>query len=381
MVRAMGALERGRLQLTKQSEDGVTYAAKIDKAEARIDWNRPAHAVLRHIHGLSPFPGAWCEMPIEGEPVRVKILRCEMVRSFGRAGRIARRAAHGRLRARRDPDPRIAARRQAADEGRGVSARHAAQAAAAARLMPRYKLIIEYDGGPFCGWQMQDNGASVQGALETAVKAICGEQVRVHGAGRTDAGVHALGQVAHCDIDKAVRAGPAARRPQRASAAASDRRAVSAEIVPDDFRGAVLGEEAALPLSHQQPPRQSRARHRPCLAAAAAARHRCDAPRRAAAGRQARLHDLSRHRMPGQVAGEDARSARRRAGTATRSISSPRRARSCTARCARWWARWSGSARAAGAPTILQQALAARNRAACGPVAPPDGLYLVRVDY
>ena len=66
MVRAIGALERGRLQLTKQSEEGVTYAAKIDKAEARIDWNRPARAVLRHIHGLSPFPGAWCEMPIDG---------------------------------------------------------------------------------------------------------------------------------------------------------------------------------------------------------------------------------------------------------------------------------------------------------------------------
>jgi methionyl-tRNA formyltransferase len=76
MVRAIGALERGMLQLTKQSEVGVSYAAKIDKAKARIDWSRPARAVLRHIHGLSPFPGAWCEMPIEGQPVRVKILRC-----------------------------------------------------------------------------------------------------------------------------------------------------------------------------------------------------------------------------------------------------------------------------------------------------------------
>src|SRR5882757_9991473 len=78
MVRAMGALERGSLRLTKQNEDGVTYAAKIDKAEARIDWNRPAHAVLRHIHGLSPFPGAWCEAVIDGEQARVKILRCAM---------------------------------------------------------------------------------------------------------------------------------------------------------------------------------------------------------------------------------------------------------------------------------------------------------------
>jgi methionyl-tRNA formyltransferase len=88
MARAMDALERGKLQLTRQSDHGVTYAAKIDKAEARIDWNRPARAVLRHIHGLSPFPGAWCEMPIEGAPVRVKILRCEMTHGSGAAGEL-----------------------------------------------------------------------------------------------------------------------------------------------------------------------------------------------------------------------------------------------------------------------------------------------------
>ena len=86
MVRAMGALERGQLRLTKQSAQGVTYAVKIDKAEARIDWDRSARAVLRHIHGLSPFPGAWCEVPLEGEPVRLKVLRCELAKGEGRPG-------------------------------------------------------------------------------------------------------------------------------------------------------------------------------------------------------------------------------------------------------------------------------------------------------
>jgi methionyl-tRNA formyltransferase len=85
MVRAMGALEKGALQLRKQSEDGVTYATKIEKAEARIDWNKPARAALRHIHGLSPFPGAWSELG-EGDAARVKILRCELAKGFGAPG-------------------------------------------------------------------------------------------------------------------------------------------------------------------------------------------------------------------------------------------------------------------------------------------------------
>ena len=86
MVRAMAGLERGALQLTKQSEAGVTYAAKIEKAEAKIDWSKPAHAVLRHIHGLSPFPGAWSEVSVDGEAVRVKIMRCEPAKGTGAPG-------------------------------------------------------------------------------------------------------------------------------------------------------------------------------------------------------------------------------------------------------------------------------------------------------
>jgi methionyl-tRNA formyltransferase len=88
MVRAIAALERGSLQLVKQSEEGVTYAAKIEKAEARIDWSKPAREVLRHIHGLSPFPGAWSEIVGGGEAARVKILRCELAKGSGAPGSV-----------------------------------------------------------------------------------------------------------------------------------------------------------------------------------------------------------------------------------------------------------------------------------------------------
>lgn len=68
--------------------------------------------------------------------------------------------------------------------------------------MPRYKLTIEYDGTPFVGWQIQDNGLSVQGVLQTAFERFSGETVKTTAAGRTDAGVHASGQVVHADLTK-----------------------------------------------------------------------------------------------------------------------------------------------------------------------------------
>ncbi|MGH6880310.1 tRNA pseudouridine(38-40) synthase TruA [Hypericibacter sp.] len=68
--------------------------------------------------------------------------------------------------------------------------------------MTRYKLTLEYDGGPFVGWQRQSNGLSVQEALEEAIFAFCGERPNLFAAGRTDAGVHARGQVAHVDLQR-----------------------------------------------------------------------------------------------------------------------------------------------------------------------------------
>lgn len=68
--------------------------------------------------------------------------------------------------------------------------------------MPRYKLIVEYDGGEFVGWQRQDNGVSIQESIENAVTAFCAEKVTVHSAGRTDAGVHAVAMAAHIELEE-----------------------------------------------------------------------------------------------------------------------------------------------------------------------------------
>lgn len=100
--------------------------------------------------------------------------------------------------------------------------------------MPRYKLTVEYDGTPFVGWQRQANGPSVQGELERAAAALCGSPTAMRGAGRTDAGVHATGQVAHCDFAKPYRC-DTVRDALNAHLRPAPVAVVAAASVPDSF--------------------------------------------------------------------------------------------------------------------------------------------------
>jgi len=88
MVEAMARLERGELPLTPQPAEGATYAKKIDKAESRIDWTRPAADVHNTTRALSPFPGAWCEIEVSGKPERLKVLRTTRSDGAGQPGKI-----------------------------------------------------------------------------------------------------------------------------------------------------------------------------------------------------------------------------------------------------------------------------------------------------
>jgi tRNA pseudouridine38-40 synthase len=244
--------------------------------------------------------------------------------------------------------------------------------------MPRYKLLIEYDGTPFSGWQIQDNAPTVQGAMEAAVKAICGEQVRVHGSGRTDAGVHALGQVAHCDIEKPFPPGRL-RDGLNAHLRPHPIGVLSAEIVAGDFearfsakkrqyRYRITNSRANLALDIK---RSWRVPRHPI-------RTRCTS--RAAAARQARFHDLRdtecQAKSPEKTLDQlDVV----RQGDEVSILTSARSFLHSQVRSMVGSLVWVGEGR--WSADDLAAALAARNRAACGPVAPPDGLYLVRVEY
>jgi len=245
--------------------------------------------------------------------------------------------------------------------------------------MPRYRLTLEYDGAPFVGWQAQANGPSVQAALEAAVHAFAGEEVRVTGAGRTDTGVHATGQVAHLDL---ARDWPAdtVRDALNAHLWPQPVAVLEAQRTDDEFhaRFSAVGRAYLFRiLDRRPPPALLRARvwhvrkplNAEAMAAAAAAlvgRHDFTTFRDAAcqANSPERTLDVAEVRREGEEIHLrfEARSFLHR------------QVRSMTGTLAEVGAgRW--------ATDDVAAALAARDRSACGPVAPPEGLYLTRVVY
>lgn len=245
--------------------------------------------------------------------------------------------------------------------------------------MPRYKLIIEYDGSPYCGWQVQDNGRSVQGALEDAVKAICSESIRVHGAGRTDAGVHALAQVAHLDMPKAFPPGRL-RDGLNAHLRPNPIGVLAADIVPDTFEARF----SAIKRHY----RYRIVNRRANLAIDAGRVWRVPKPLDAAAMHEAAQRLLGKHDFTTFRDTEcQAKSPEKtldqldvsRDGDDVTIVTSARSFLHSQVRSMVGSLVWVGEGR--WSADDMQRALEARNRQACGPVAPPDGLYLVRVDY
>ncbi len=245
--------------------------------------------------------------------------------------------------------------------------------------MPRYKLTIEYDGTPFAGWQWQDDAPTVQRVLTDAFAALCGHAVRVAGAGRTDAGVHALGQVAHVDLakdwrtDKVRDAINAHLRPHPVAILAAER-------VADDFDARFSARKRHYLYRI--------ANRRPDLALDRLRAWRI--PRRlnadamhAAAQRLVGKHDFTTFRSTECQAKSPVKTLDRldvnREGdeivvrTSARSFLH-NQVRSMVGSLAQVGdGKWSAD--------DLGDALAAKERARCGTVAPPEGLYLVKVDY
>ena len=245
--------------------------------------------------------------------------------------------------------------------------------------MPRYKLTIEYDGRPFVGWQIQDNGPSVQGVLAAAIAAFSGEEVSAQGAGRTDAGVHALAQVAHVDLAKdwdedTVRdALNAHLRPHPVAVLRAERVAETFDArfsaIRRHYRYRIVNRRADLALERGRAWRIAKPLD-------SAAMH-------AAAQRLVGRHDFTTFR-----------NAECQAKSPVKTLDRLDVARSAdeidVVTCARSFLH-SQVRSMVGALALVGEgkwtaddvtvALEKRDRAACAPVAPPDGLYLMQVDY
>lgn len=245
--------------------------------------------------------------------------------------------------------------------------------------MPRYRATIEYDGTPFVGWQIQDNGPSVQGRLAEALQAFSGEAVIPSGAGRTDAGVHALGQVAHFDLARDWPAGTV-RDALNAHLRPHPVAVVECAVVPDDFDARfsasarhylyrIVDRRAPLALDRDRAWQVPRALD-------AAAMHE-------AAQLLVGRHDFTTFRSVQCQAKSPVKTLDRLdVSRVAAEIHITAAARSFLHHQVRSIA---GSLKLVGegkwSARDLGNALDACDRSGCGAVAPPHGLYLVKVDY
>ena len=247
--------------------------------------------------------------------------------------------------------------------------------------MARYKLTIEYEGTPYVGWQRQNNGHSVQGVIEAAGKKFCGQDLSVRGAGRTDAGVHAFGQVAHVDFEKPWPADTVRNAINSYLGQAGERVVIlSAEAVDDTFdaRFSATRRHYLYRIINRRVP-LALERNRALWVAKtldAGAMHE-------AAQRLVGRHDFTTFRSVHCQARNPVRTLDRldvvRNGELIEIFAS---AQSFLHNQIRSFA---GTLRMVGegdwSADDVQSALEARERAACGPVAGPEGLYFMQVEY
>ncbi|WFU47901.1 tRNA pseudouridine(38-40) synthase TruA [Sinorhizobium terangae] len=247
--------------------------------------------------------------------------------------------------------------------------------------MPRYRLTVEYDGSDYVGWQRQENGPSVQGAIEKAILSLTGETVSVRGAGRTDSGVHAMGQVAHADLTREWKTHTLRNALNAHLTLAGERVSIldALEAPPDfDARFSAVRRHYLYRIISRRSPLALEARRAWWVPKTLdhEAMH-------VAAQRLVGHHDFTTFRSAHCQATSPLRTLDRLDVTRAGDLIEIRAtAQSFLHNQIRSFA---GSLKLVGegkwTPDDLQAALEARDRKACGPVAPPDGLYFMQVDY
>lgn len=247
--------------------------------------------------------------------------------------------------------------------------------------MPRYRLLVEYDGGPYVGWQRQDNGPSAQGALEKAVLSLTGETVSIRGAGRTDSGVHALGQVAHLDLARPWREEKLRNALNAHLTLAAERVSVLAvAAVPDSFdaRFSAIRRHYLYRIVNRPAPLTVEAGRAWWVPKALDAKAMHEAAQRLVGH-----HDFTSFRSAHCQADSPVRTLDRldvsRSGDLIEIRASAQSFLHNQIRSFAGTLKLSGEGK--WTADDVQTALEARDRKACGPVAPPEGLYFLRVDY